>query len=58
MYAQYDWQGMLVSFFMRLTQIIFRSLALLFWLIVAAAAAAGWLILPLLAVYEIILQLI
>ncbi|MDO8592758.1 MAG: hypothetical protein Q7R92_03235 [bacterium] len=58
MYGQFDWQGMLVSFFMRLAQIIFRSLALLFWLIAAAGVALAWLILPLFAVYEIILQLI
>lgn len=58
MYGQYDWQGMLISFFIRLVQIIFRSLILLFWLIVVVAVALAWLVLPLFVVYEIILQLI
>ena len=58
MYAQYDWQGWLISFFMRLAQIIFRSMILLVWLGLCLAAALGWLILPVLAVYEIIFQLI
>ncbi|MBI2459455.1 MAG: hypothetical protein HYV53_02790 [Parcubacteria group bacterium] len=58
MYAQYDWQGMLISFFMRLAQIIFRGLIMLFWLAFSLAVIIGWILLPLLAVYEIILQLI
>jgi len=58
MYAQYDWQGMLISFFVRLVQIIFRSLLMLFWLVLCLAAAAGWLVLPVLVIYEIIFQFI
>lgn len=58
MYAQYDWQGMLISFFMRLVQIIFRSLVMLFWLIVSLAAVIFWILLPLLVIYEIIFQFI
>src|SRR3989338_2734955 len=38
MYAQYDWQGMLISFFMRLVQIIFRSIFMLFWVILGLMA--------------------
>ena len=56
MYAQYDWQGMLISFFMRLVQIIFRSIAMLFWLIVSLAVVIFWLALPLVVIYEIIFQ--
>ena len=41
MYAQYDWQGWLISFFMRLAQIIFRSMILLVWLGLCLAAALG-----------------
>ena len=58
MYGQYDWQGMLISFFMRLVQIIFRSLILLFWLILVLAVIAFWLLLPLFVISEIIFQYI
>lgn len=58
MYAQYDWQGMLISFFIRLTQIIFRSVFMVFWLILALAVIIFWLLLPVLVVYEIIFQFI
>lgn len=57
MYGQYDWQGMLISFFMRLAQIIFRSIIMLFWLIIAFVCFCFWLILPLFILYEIIFQL-
>ena len=57
MYGQHDWQGMLISFFMRAAQIIIRSIAMLFWLIVAVAVFCFWLALPILAIYEIIFQL-
>ena len=54
MYAQYDWAGILISFFVRLIQIIFRSIFMLFWTILALAVIVFWLLLPVLAVYEII----
>ena len=56
MYAQYDWQGMLISFFMRLAQIIFRSIVMLFWLIFSLAVIIFWILFPLFVVYEIIFQ--
>lgn len=56
MYAQYDWQGMLISFFMRLVQIIFRSLVLAAWLIISLAIIIFWILLPVLVIYEIIFQ--
>ncbi len=58
MYAQYDWQGMLISFFMRLIQIIFRSLIWLFWLILVLVVIAFWLLLPPFIAAEIIIQFI
>ncbi len=58
MYAQYDWQGTLISFFVRLVQIIFRSIFMLFWLILSLAVIIFWIILPPLVVYEIIFQFI
>ena len=46
MYGQYDFQGRLVSFLMRLVQIIARAFALLVWLGVCLAFLAVWLALP------------
>lgn len=57
MYGQYDWQGMLISFFMRIVQIIFRSIIMLFWLIITLIIFCSWIILPFLVIYEIIFQL-
>ena len=57
MYGQRDWQGFLISFFIRLVQIIFRSIILIFWLIVALAAFWLWVALPLFVAYMIIWQL-
>lgn len=56
MYSQYDWPGMLISFFVRFFQIIFRGLIMIFWLALALTVFCFWLILPWLAVYEIIFQ--
>jgi hypothetical protein len=57
MYGQYDWQGMLISFFMRLFQIIVRGIAMLFWLAVAFIFFWIWVLLPIFVIYEIIYQL-
>jgi hypothetical protein len=46
MYGQYDIQGRIISFILRLVQIIARSLALLIWLIFCLALFFCWLILP------------
>jgi hypothetical protein len=58
MYGQYDWQGRLISFFMRLFQIIVRGIVLVFWLIFALALFLIWIALPFLIFYEIYFQLI
>jgi len=57
MYAQYDWAGILISFFVRLFQIIVRGIFMLGWLALAILALGLWLVLPVLAIYEIIFQL-
>lgn len=54
MYAQRDWQGRIVSFFMRLVQLLARVVALLFWLMFCLALFLIWLILPFLVVYGFI----
>ena len=57
MYRQYDWQGMFISFFMRVIQIIIRSMIMIFWLIIALIIFFSWIILPIFVIYEIIFQL-
>ena len=56
MYGQYDLPGQIISFFVRLFQIIARSLIFLFWFIICLLALFFWLILPILVIYEIIFQ--
>jgi len=58
MYGQYDWQGMIISFFMRVVQIIFRSIIFFLWITLALLVFCFWLILPVLVVYEILFQTI
>lgn len=57
MYSQYDWAGILISFFVRLFQIVVRGIFMLGWLVLALLALCLWLILPILTVYEIVFQL-
>lgn len=57
MYGQYDWAGVLISFFMRTVQIFFRSIVMFFYLFFAIVVFCFWLILPIFVVYEIIFQL-
>jgi len=58
MYAQRDWQGILISFFMRLIQIIIRGLIMVFWIFFSLAVLCFWLVLPLLVIYEILWQIL
>ncbi len=57
MYGQYDWAGILISFFVRLVQIIVRSLVMLIWFILVMALLLAWVALPILVIYEIIFQI-
>lgn len=57
MYGQQDIQGRLISFFIRLVQIIFRGVAMIFWLVVAITGIAIWIILPFFILYQIVYQL-
>lgn len=58
MYGQYDWQGRLISFFVRLAQIIFRSLIMLIWITISVIVLIVWIIFPVFILYEIIYQII
>ena len=57
MFGQTDWQGKLISFFMRVFQIIFRSIVLLFWILIAFSGLVLWIGLPILVLYQILFQL-
>jgi len=53
MYGQADWPGRLISFFVRLFQIIVRFLALVIWTLFMIIIFLFWLMLPLLVAYQI-----
>lgn len=53
MFGQYDWQGRIVSFFMRLVQVLFRSFALFLWLIFSWLLFLCWFIVPVIIFYGI-----
>ena len=57
MYGQADWQGMLISVFIRIIQIIFRSIVMLVYITFALVAIVLWVTLPFIVFYEIIFQL-
>lgn len=56
MYGQSDAAGRIISFFIRLIQIIVRGLVLLFWLALVIVGAILWLALPLLLVVALFFQ--
>ncbi len=53
MFQQYDWQGRLISFFMRILQIIFRTLFFLVLWCVYLLVFIAWFVVPLLIVYNL-----
>jgi hypothetical protein len=58
MYGQRDIQGFIISFFIRLVQIIFRGLSLAFWIILSLLVFWVWILFPVLVTYEIIWQIL
>lgn len=56
MFGQYDLPGRIISFFVRLFQIIVRSFLMLVALCVAAIILAFYLVLPLLVLWQIVRQ--
>jgi hypothetical protein len=50
MFGQNDWQGRLMSFFMRSINILGRSLALVIWLLFAVLIFAAWIFFPMFVV--------
>ncbi|MEA2088893.1 MAG: hypothetical protein U9O55_03585 [Patescibacteria group bacterium] len=55
MYAQYDWQGRIISFLMRLFQLIVRSIAFGVFFIIILFLPLIWLTLPIFIIFQIIL---
>jgi hypothetical protein len=57
MFGQTDWQGRLVSFFMRFVQMIFRSLIFIGWLIFAFIFFLLRILFPIFVVYLVLFNL-
>ncbi len=57
MFGQYDWQGKIISFFVRLIQIIVRSIIMLLVLLFFIILFLIWLALPVFIIYQIITTL-
>jgi len=53
MYGQYDWQSRLVSFFIRLFNVIIRGLGLLLWTIFVCFLFSLWIVFPVFVAYMI-----
>jgi hypothetical protein len=58
MYGEYNWQGWIISFIVRLFQIIVRGAVLIFWFVIAVSVLAIWIILPAVVIFQIIRQLL
>ena len=54
MYGQYDWEGRIISFFIRIFQIIFRTILLLMWTIFMLILFLAWIIGPIYVFYQFI----
>lgn len=56
MYGQRDWASRIISFFVRLVQIIARGIILMFWLLIILIILILWLAFPLLLLLAIAFQ--
>ena len=54
MYGQRDWQGRVISFFMRVVQIIARSFVFVIWILIVLVLFVLWLAILPLAVYGVV----
>lgn len=57
MFGQYDITGKIISFFMRLVQIIVRSIALFLWIIFLVVMGLAWLAWPIVVAFFIVQNL-
>lgn len=51
MFGQYDWQGRLMSFFIRFFNVVFRLIGLLIWTAIVAFLFAVWMVFPVFVIY-------
>lgn len=58
MYGQTDWAGRLISFLVRLVQVLGRGLILIIWLFFSLLALILWLALPLLLIAALFFQVL
>jgi len=58
MYGQTDWAGRLISFLVRLVQVIGRGFVLTIWLIICLAIIIFWLVLPPFLLFALIFQIL
>lgn len=58
MFGQYDWQGRIISFVMRLIQVVFRSAFLLVWLVFCIILFLLWILFPIALGYGLFKSLI
>jgi hypothetical protein len=57
MFGQRDIQGRLISFFLRLVQIIFKGIVLVLFSLVVLFFVIAWLILPIFIIYQIVIHI-
>lgn len=53
MFGQYDMEGRIISFFVRIIQIIVRSFILFLWTILSFFIFIAWIIVPIIIVYQV-----
>jgi hypothetical protein len=57
MYGQSDWQGALISIFIRIIQIVFRGIMMFLIVVLCFLVFLLWLFIPVFIVYELIFQI-
>lgn len=58
MFGQYDWQGRIISFVIRLVEVIARGFALGMWGVVCLVLFLFWIVFPVVVMYEFLSALI
>ena len=54
MFGQYDWQGRLVSFFVRLANVIIRFTLLIIWVLFSLIVFSLWIVLPIAILFMLV----
>jgi hypothetical protein len=58
MFGQHDFAGRLISFFLRLVNIIARGVVFIIFLLIVLLVIVVWLVLPLFVIYQIIIYIV